>query len=257
MPRLVQTNWFYKYLDEEYSDEESASRKYADGIWRMRRWSIKSESLTVALEELREYCNNRNLEIKSIIPLTRAQSFEFAHASTWVSSLSPSAWGYGLGNGWGITMINGFAALLQSVEDLTEEEYVDRIAEKKKNKELEVRNIEIKEMIQVLNKEFADLNDNLSEINKNIPLSSNLSASEIQMKKGIFGVKFLVSGFEFKTEDEARQFKDKCANDQGSLESAAETIEKQIEIVKGKIQALQDEMNKNNEILLLAPQYNN
>lgn len=247
MPRLVETFWFYKYVDEEYSDEESESKKFADGFWRMRRWSLKSDSLNVALEELSEYCNDKNLEIKSIIPLTRAQSYEYAQAQTWVSPLTPSAWGYGMGHGWGVTMVNGFAALLQRVEDLTEEEYAKRINGKKRIKELELRNIEIKENISVIEEQLAVLDGRLSEINKNILLCGDSAAAEMQMKKGIFGVKFLVAESEFKTEDEARKFMEKCAKDHLSYQAEAAGIQKQIEVLAGKIQALQNELNKNAE----------
>lgn len=240
MPRLVETFWFYKYVDEEYSEGESESKKYVDGFWRMRKWSLKSDSLNVALEELSIYCNDNNLEIKSIIPLTRAQSYEFAQAQTWVSPLTPSAWGYGMGHGWGVTMVNGFAALLQRVEDLTEEEYAKRINRKK-------RIIEIKENIAVTEKELAVLDGRLSEINKNILLCGNSAAAEMQMKKGIFGVKFLVAESEFKTEDEARKFMEKSAKDHISYQAEADGIQKQIEVLAGKIQALQNELNKNDE----------
>ena len=94
---------------------------------------MESESGVIRERDgLSKYCNENNFEIKGIIPIDRAQSSEYGQTAVNTWGLEGSSWGWGLGKGWGITMTDGFAAMLQSIEMLSDEEYEQRIAEDKR-----------------------------------------------------------------------------------------------------------------------------
>jgi len=144
MKQYIKTSWYYCYFEEDVTTKKSDSKKWNDGVWETNRWCIKADSLKKGLEGLSKYCNENNYEIKGIIPIDRAQSYEYGQAVKDYNSRYNTAttagwgygWGWGLGQGWGITMTDGFGAMLQSIEMLTEEEYDARVAEDERLKKL-------------------------------------------------------------------------------------------------------------------------
>ncbi|MQX38629.1 hypothetical protein [Roseospira navarrensis] len=146
--------------------------------------------MKVALDDFSDYCDKNQMIIKSVVPLTRAQAHQYSIADTYFASGPNSAggWGYGLGYGWGISMIVGFAALLQREEEISDEEYQKRMHQLEEQKARE-------EKIAALKKEQAVIESEIQDKANFIEASECYSSAAVEERKGIVGgVKFIVSG---------------------------------------------------------------
>jgi flagellar motility protein MotE (MotC chaperone) len=224
MPRWVTTGWFYKYFDENHASQRSKSQKFSDGVWESNHWRTDNESLESALNNLREFCDENQMEIKSVVPLTRAQSHEFSQKDTWSSTIGNggAGWGWGLGYGWAYSSIIGFAALLQQVEDVSQDEYEKRMKEVENKKARKEKIADVKSKIS----ELEDSRKNTLERLKEVEVFENASVEE---KKGVIGgVKFVVHGEKFKDRDQAQAYLSEKQQELTNLKQSIEELERNI-----------------------------
>lgn len=237
MARWVETKSFRWTFKEKHTNKESKNRYYKDGIWQNNYWGLDYDHVDEALKELSSYCDANQYEIKSIVPLQRAQSHEYQRSE--MSCGQGWGAGWGAGYGWGITMTNGFMALVQRVEDISQEEFDTRMNHRKEAAEEKTR----------LEKEAADLKARLKEeavektrkqeiawkakkeldelIQMNKTIEPCIDAS-IEYKKGLLSATYSVLSHKFKNEEAAEAFKE---------ERKASFINN-----KEKIDALKDEL---------------
>jgi hypothetical protein len=67
------------------------------------------------------------MTVKVILPLTSARTYEYGTAleyGSWPNGVVAAA---GIGYGWGFSNVIGFAALLERVEQISDEEYERRL----------------------------------------------------------------------------------------------------------------------------------
>lgn len=251
MARWVETSWFRYTFEEEHNQSSSISNKYVDGAWSKSYYRIKQSSLENALNDLMRYCNEEQLEVKSIMPITRAETYEFGLINTgseWKNNIGMqqdlASWGWGLGHGWGITMIEGFMALLQRIEDVSQEEFDRRIKAKHEQKVLEEKQTSINQDI----KNHTAILDNLklkrTNLEKEIEQNINISQIDIVFKKVFFGGVYLVDTNEFKEESEAQLFKKDCKDRADKLSAEVNQISSEIAEAIKVINVLNSELSR-------------
>jgi len=198
MKRYVKTSWFYWFFEEDRSSKHSDSRKWKNSIWAYNYWKVNRGSLEEGLNELSKLCNEKLYEIKGIIPIDRAQSYEYGQADSWVNLNNGGGWG--LGQGWGISMTDGFAAILQRIEILDDEEYERRI----KTNELKRQKTQCIESI-------GKAEDNIKSLEEEIKnIKTLIDNGIVEMKKGVFAKKLVykVGDNEFPDKIEAEVYID-------------------------------------------------
>jgi hypothetical protein len=121
------TSWIYRTFGEKVTTTNSKSNRWNDGIWSKFIYSTNFEKLEVALNDVMNYCNKNQLSVKSIIPLTEATAKEYGQSVEYSSFANGVGAVAGIGHGWGFSNVVGFAALLEKVEQISEEEYQTRI----------------------------------------------------------------------------------------------------------------------------------
>jgi hypothetical protein len=125
------TSWSYRTFGQTHTDEKSDTVRWNQGIWKYNYYRPDYNKLEAALNELTTYCNKNQFAVKAIIPLTMAQTFEYGQTSEWTASILHGGGvvtAAGIGQGWGYSNVIGFAALLEKVETISEEEYQRRIS---------------------------------------------------------------------------------------------------------------------------------
>jgi len=188
MKQYIKTSWYYHIFKEDHTSEKSNSDKWKNGIWTRNYWKVSRESLKEAMSGLSKYCNENNYEIKGIIPIDRAQSYEYGQADFEAKSGQGWGWGYGwgLGQGWGITMTDGFAAMLQSIEMLTDEEYDARITEDERLRKLDEKKSALEENKNKYLSLINDANTKLAQNNETIvEKEATISTGITEQEKGL------------------------------------------------------------------------
>nr|WP_314621986.1 hypothetical protein [uncultured Noviherbaspirillum sp.] len=206
MPRWVTTDYYRCNFEEHHSTDNSKSRKYADGVWQNNFWQAKNESVDNNSSALAAYCDKHQFEIKAIVPLNRAQSHEFGIGDFFVSggiAGNGSAGGWGFGNGWGVSLNTGFVAILQRIDEISQEEFDRRIAAREEAVRKKQTAIELNAKLSENTKFIADNNPELSRL-------GSLSIEEVTESKGIFGTKYSVGKNTFKTPELANNFIQEC-----------------------------------------------
>lgn len=126
------TSWYYNSFDQVHTQQKSDTKKWPQGIWEINNYSPDYDKLKVALTNLQSYCNKNQFGVKSIIPLTAAKTYEYGQVCEYTAGFLGSAGvtsAAGVGYGWAYSNVIGFAALLEKVEHISEEEYQRRISD--------------------------------------------------------------------------------------------------------------------------------
>lgn len=121
------TSWIYRTFGDKVTETNSTSTRWRDGIWSQFVYSPNYDKLQAALNEVTNYCNKNQLSIKSIFPLTQAIAKEYGQSLEYTSLVNGVVAAAGIGHGWACSNVIGFAALLERVEHISEEEYQTRI----------------------------------------------------------------------------------------------------------------------------------
>lgn len=129
MKRWVTTSWMYQTFGQDEQQQNSKSNRWVDGYW-TRTWHKPDYAgLESALNKLSDYCNRHQMAVKSMVPLTSAQTYQEGHVSEYGTLMNGVTSAAGLGFGWGFSNVIGFAALLERVEEISDEEYERRCME--------------------------------------------------------------------------------------------------------------------------------
>jgi len=205
MKQYIKTSWYYHFFKEDHSSKSADSKQWKDGVWERNNWSVNRDSLKEGMDGLSKYCNDNNYEIKGIIPIDRAQSYEYGQSYVAQAATGYSGWGYGwgLGQGWGITMTDGFAAMLQSIEMLSDEEYDKRIEE---DKRIAIEKEEKKKKVDELTGKIDKLKKLIEETgDREAHLKMSTYAGVVETTKGLFKKKavYRIGGEEYPNKEEA------------------------------------------------------
>lgn len=228
MRTYITTSWFYWKIENDYSKECSKSDLLSEGVWNVRNWFINNGSLEEGLNELSKFCDENSLEIKGFMPIDSAESHESA-----LLKLAPSTSG-GYGFGWGITMTDGFVAILQRSESLTEEQYG------KKVKVRELKNEILNETISVKN-----IQDEIHDCGPKINLlKDDVDAGLTVEKQGLFGrnVKYIVGSNVFKEKIDAQNSLDDLEKELHCLIDKKNMLSKEVENKQEKIRVMESEI---------------
>jgi len=122
MPVIISTFWEYKFFGSKF-EEKTFGRKRRDGVTKHSWWNTDLESLDQVMAEIVSECDEKQLKIKAVLPLTDslAQSYNYGNIS-------------GFGHGWGVSNIVGVVMLMQREEQVNEAEYETRLKEVKSEK---------------------------------------------------------------------------------------------------------------------------
>lgn len=191
MKNWIDTVWHRYYFEEDRWSNASKSQKLRDGAWEWNGYSASAKSVDDALNKVMDYCNEHHYEVKSVTPLIKGKTFEYAQS--WDTG--------GFGKGWGTSYTEGVAIFLQKIETVSDEEFSNR---------LEVKNL-TKSKKQILDKI-----DELKEVDKAKIGSSHIQASinalesrvngKVTIKSSFLGKdKFVYGDEEYQTEQEAYQ----------------------------------------------------
>ena len=124
MKKWTTTSWIYRTFNYVANAENSKSKRWRDGCWTRTHYTPDYNALQKALNEVMDHCNRVQMAVKAVVPLTSAQTFEYGQTVEYGSVMMG-----GIGQGWGFSNIIGFAALLERVEEISEEEYDRRSKE--------------------------------------------------------------------------------------------------------------------------------
>jgi hypothetical protein len=108
--------------------KKSKTRNWGDGVWETNVDEPDYDRLAEVLTEVSAYCNKNQWSMKSIVPLTRGITYEYGTQSEWFHPMHGTTAAAGIGHGWAFSNVIGFAALLERVEHISEEEYQRRIS---------------------------------------------------------------------------------------------------------------------------------
>lgn len=198
MKQYIKTAWYYHVFDVDHSSESGDTNL---GAWGISTYVVKKESLEKGMNDLSKYCNENNYEIKGIIPIDKAQTMH-AQESDWKYETKGNAgygYGYGWGYGWGVTMPDGFAAMLQSIEMLSDEEYDKRIEDDKRIADEKDRLLEEKDILKKSIKEAEDRIIDTYDLRDDIETGVRERTSGMFKKK----VTYHVAGKEFSNREDA------------------------------------------------------
>ncbi|MEN8822438.1 MAG: hypothetical protein ABF271_15175 [Abyssibacter sp.] len=220
MPILFETESFVWVVENDCESQKSENRQFSKGVWDRNDWTINEQSMERGLALLAQKCTADNFEIKSVLPLNGARSYDYSRSSThsWGTGTGGGGWGWGLGYGWGVTLCKGFVALLQRRVEVSTEDYEARLRE---------------------NRLKASIAEKLRLIEE---LSARAQAApEVQKKtekQGLIGKKetWLVGDQAFKSEAEATA----CAR--SLVEQQVVNVQQPIEAASAEIEALQAEL---------------
>lgn len=242
MARWVETRWWRYSIEENHTSKSSNSRDWKNGVWERNDWEIKTESIDKHLNHLMAYCNEHQYEVKSIMAIDRAQSYEYGQAISHFSAGSHGGgYGWGLGQGWGITMTDGFMALLQRIEDVSQEEFDRRMAEYQKEKIIVEERKNIESSILNTTDSINKIKSQVRELKNKIVTSEDYIRAEVTFKKGVLGIgaRFEVLDKPFKLEGEAAAFQAKCQQDIVKYNSEIDAVKSHITTEKTKLNALE------------------
>jgi|GEM_PF-2770749 len=125
MPILFETEWFVWKVENDHSSQGSENRKFHSGIWDRNEWTIGEKSMEQGLASLTQRCMEENLEIKSVVPLNGARTYDYCQSNSTVGQSGGAGWG--LGYGWGVTLCEGFVAMLQRRVEVPAADYETRL----------------------------------------------------------------------------------------------------------------------------------
>lgn len=128
MKKVITTKSFSCQIEIDRKNNNASGNSFFSGISKRSFWDIKQSSLAQAMQQLTDVCNQGQYEVQAMLPLTGAEAYEYAKADaqTWADG----GYGWGIGQGWGVSMTNGFVALLQRIEQFTDEEYAAYLTRK-------------------------------------------------------------------------------------------------------------------------------
>ncbi|MGD0546266.1 MAG: hypothetical protein ABR991_00370 [Terracidiphilus sp.] len=128
MAKWIETSYFRANFGWEVEERGKVGDEYT-------LYNFVREALDGKLNNLVDYCNKNQYEIKGVIPLTN--SLSHTHSETRSGSGSEGSRGsvyippitnhWGIGYGYGLSAIIGFVALLQRQTEISDEEYASRI----------------------------------------------------------------------------------------------------------------------------------
>lgn len=129
MKKWVTTSWMYQTFNYIAESKDNGSNRWKDGISSRTWYTPDYKGLESALNKLSDYCNRHQMAVKSLVPLTSAQTFEYGQAVEYSSIMHGVVAAAGIGNSWGFSNVIGFAALLERIEEVSDEEYERRCGE--------------------------------------------------------------------------------------------------------------------------------
>jgi len=116
---MIETCQFIAYFNQKVNAE--TSNPTPTSIHADYTWEVSADSIDNAMQQLVDYCQNYQLEVKAILPISGARAnttcafdvktTEFSNVLGTDLSGYASGWGYGFG--WGINTLEGFVAILQ------------------------------------------------------------------------------------------------------------------------------------------------
>lgn len=221
MAQWIKTSWYYYFFEEDVNTEKD-NNGWNSGHYCNNTWNIKRDSLKKALNDLSDHCAINQYEIKAMFPIDRAQSHSYGQGEFHQARNQTWAGGWGLGMGWGITMTDGFAAVLQRVEEISQDEYDNRMkALKAKDKELERSKISEK---------IDQAKRMISQAENEIERDMKFINSPVETK-GLMGKKAVIADKEFRSIEDANEYRRR-------LELGIEENKQRIEAAKASIEEL-------------------
>jgi hypothetical protein len=127
MKTWITNSWIYRTFGQTGQTKHSEHKSWHKGVWELTDYTPNYSNLTKALEDVTAHCNREQMTVKVILPLTSARTYEYGAAveyTHWQGGVGAAA---GIGYGWGFSNVIGFAALLERVEQISDEEYERRL----------------------------------------------------------------------------------------------------------------------------------
>ena len=237
MKNWVETSWIRVTWKNKKQTEQSKTRAFFKGVWDHYFIEDDMDDMESRLTWVTDFCNENQFEIKTIIPLDRAEAHNFAQADNNNNQLvsGNTGWGWGLGYGWGFSKNIGFAALIQKTESLDAEEYNQRIKNKAVAEEQKAHK-------STLTENLAKLKQTLEQLTKDYQPLVGISDQTVQEKGGMLGKKYTFQEKSFKDKNEAEGFRSFCINKLNEIEQEISNTQVQIESTEAKIKKTSEEI---------------
>jgi hypothetical protein len=123
MKRWVTTSWIYRTFGQKTSVRRSDTKRWNQGIWEVTDYTPDFDNLKSALSIVTDYCNRNQYALKSLFPLTSAKSYEYGTLQEYSSLMEGVVAAAGIGQAWAFSNVIGFAAMLEKVEEISDEEF--------------------------------------------------------------------------------------------------------------------------------------
>lgn len=249
MARWVTTSWYRWTFKLEHTVNKSENRRWNKGVWERNYWNVSGDSISEALNSLSKYCNENQYELKAIMPIDKARSYEYGQVEThqWTGASAGFGWGWGLGQGWATSMPDGFMAVLQRIEDISQEEFDRRFAEVKQKAEservLDEKKKQLENSISEIKKLLENITTELNSSRKKFDDNNAYASAEIQQKSGLFS-KIIVIDKSFKKIEEASAFQQECKASATGMENTIQALTTQLEETQLKLKKLESELQE-------------
>lgn len=238
MKNWVESGWYKYYFELKHWSNHSSSNKWLDGIWEANEYSAEHNSVEQFLNNLADYCDEQQLEIKSMIPLLKGKTYDYGQALENSTGTFTNAWAAGLSYGWGTTYTEGVMVLLQRVESIDEDEYQNRIKIRKLFNQK-------KEVQKKINKQIDKGNTETLGLTRAIKKLESRVQSKITVKSSFLGKdKYEYVDQEYKTEKEAFDAK---SSDEALLLLKKQELDSKMtgsDEVKEKLKELEDKIKE-------------
>jgi hypothetical protein len=125
MKTWTTTSWIYRTFGQKEQTNDSGKR-WSDGVVARRYFTPDYNNLQKMMIEVADFCNREQMTLKAVLPLTSAQTLEYGQTVEYSSFTNGVVAAAGIGQGWGFSNVVGFAAFLERVEQIPDEEYERR-----------------------------------------------------------------------------------------------------------------------------------
>lgn len=247
MQKWISTSQHWFWCGPDVDERLSESRLYADGIHDWFYYSPNISSLKKKMAEFVQHANEQQEEIKTVIPLqgSNAKYSMFADKHQWNSANAGLGWGMGAGAGFGASYTGGFLIILQSSENVSQEEYDSRMQA--------LRDDRIKrQQAQEKEAELAELQSDLEGLKAELetPVKAHewaklclSKASDIELKKNMFGKQvYKCGGKSFDTQVAAEDYRTSLSEDEATAKARVDKINNTILAANEMIHNLKKEI---------------
>jgi hypothetical protein len=83
MKKWTTTSWLYRTFGHDERSERGSGKRWKDGIEQRRYFSPNYNNLQKVLSEVMDHCNREQMTVKSLFPLTSAQTLEYGQSIEW------------------------------------------------------------------------------------------------------------------------------------------------------------------------------